>query len=52
MKRLFYFAEESMFTGVKETDLRLAVSRFPSSHATLTLYFPGLEKFSRTMGND
>jgi hypothetical protein len=52
MKRLFYFAEEWMFIAVNEMDLRMAVSRFPSRHATLTLYFPGLGKNSQPMGND
>jgi hypothetical protein len=52
MKRLFYFAEEWMFIAVNEMDLRMAVSMFPSRHATLTLHFPGLGKYSQPMGND
>ncbi len=52
MKRLFYFAEEWMFIALNEMDLWLAVSRLPSRHATLTLDFPDLGKYSQPMGND
>jgi len=52
MKRLFYFAEELMFIALNKMDLRLAVSRLLSRHATLALYFPGLGKYSQPMGND
>ena len=38
--------------AVNAMDLRLAVAVLPSMHPTLTLYFPGLGKFSQPIGND